>query len=70
MGQASSTSPQMIAPFLIEPLFVNRVWGYRDLRPWYDKVAGNEPIGEVWLTGDDCRVASGPHTGSSLIEMF
>lgn len=70
MDQASSTSPQGIAPFLVEPRFVNRVWGYRDLRPWYNKVAGDEPIGEVWLTGDDCRVAAGPHAGRSLIEMF
>lgn len=70
MDQASSTSSQALAPFLLEPRFVNRVWGYRDLRPWYDKVAGDDPIGEVWLTGDDCRVAAGPHAGRSLIEMF
>lgn len=62
--------PQVIPPFLIEPRFVTRVWGYRDLRPWYDKIAGDEPIGEVWLTGDDCRIATGPHTGRSLLEMF
>ena len=67
------TSPNFEStPFLIEPLFVSRVWGYHDLRPWYDKVAGQEtdPIGEVWLTGDQCAVASGPHAGKKLGEMF
>ncbi len=68
-----------LAPFLIEPRFVTRVWGYRDLRPWYDRVAGQgnrsgagsgEPIGEVWLTGDECHVVSGPHTGKTLGELF
>lgn len=59
-----------IAPFRIEPQFVPRVWGYRDLRPWYDRVADVEPIGEVWLTGDDCRVATGPFEGKRLAEVF
>ena len=61
--------PQL-PPFLIEPRFVSRVWGYRDLRPWYDRVAGQEPIGEVWLTGDECRVATGAHAGKSLAALF
>src|ERR1019366_2900086 len=59
-----------LAPFLIEPRFVGRVWGYQDLHPWYDRVAGEEPIGEVWLTGDDCRVASGPLAGKTLGKVF
>ena len=67
---SSAKSPLGIAPFVLEPRFVGRVWGYSDLRPWYDKVAGEEPIGEVWLTGDDCRIASGPHRGKTLLEMF
>ena len=59
------------APFRIEPRFVERVWGYNDLRPWYDKVAGDgAPIGEVWLTGDECLVASGPHAGETLGGLF
>jgi len=73
MAGSPALSGQRLAPFLIEPLFVNRVWGYDDLRPWYDHVAehvGAEPIGEVWLTGDECRVASGPHEGKKLGEVF
>jgi mannose-6-phosphate isomerase len=54
----------------MEPRFVARVWGSRDLRPWFDKVTEGEPIGEVWLTGDDSLVATGPHTGKRLDALF
>ncbi len=59
-----------IAPFRIEPVFTARVWGFRDLRPWYDRVAEGDPIGEVWLTGDDCLVATGPYAGKKLGALF
>jgi mannose-6-phosphate isomerase len=59
-----------IAPFRIEPVFTARVWGFRDLRPWYDRVAEGDPIGEVWLTGDDCLVGTGPHAGKKLGALF
>jgi mannose-6-phosphate isomerase len=59
-----------LAPFRVEPQFVGRVWGWNDLHPWYDRVADAEPIGEVWLTGDDCLIGTGPHAGKSLREIF
>jgi len=60
-----------MAPFRIAPRFVGRVWGYQDLRPWYDRVAAaGEPIGEVWLSGDENLVATGPHAGMSLGGLF
>ena len=59
-----------MAPFRIEPLFVGRVWGWNDLRPWYDRVAASDPIGEVWLTGDECKIATGPHAGKTLGKVF
>jgi mannose-6-phosphate isomerase len=59
-----------LAPFRIEPIFTARVWGFRDLRPWYDRVAEGDPIGEVWLTGDDCLVATGPYAGKKLGTLF
>ncbi len=64
-----SSIPEL-APFRIEPWFDPRVWGYRDLRPWYDRVANGEPIGEVWLTGDQCLVADGPYAGMRLDALF
>lgn len=72
MAGSPATSNRTLAPFLIEPLFVSRVWGYHDLRPWYEQPAGTgaEPIGEVWLTGDECRVASGPYAGEKLGQVF
>jgi mannose-6-phosphate isomerase len=57
-------------PFRIAPFFSERVWGVRDLHPWYDQVATGEPIGEAWLTGDQCVVASGPHAGETLGALF
>jgi mannose-6-phosphate isomerase len=59
-----------LAPFRIEPQFVGRVWGWTDLHPWYNKVASKEPIGEVWLTGDECVIATGPHARKTLAAIF
>lgn len=59
-----------LAPFRITSQFTARVWGFRDLRPWYDLVADGEPVGEVWLTGDDCLIATGPHKGKRLAALF
>jgi len=53
-------------PLLLMPEFRERVWGTRDLAPIYARVVGKEPIGEVWLTGDDCKVANGPLAGQTL----
>jgi len=59
-----------LAPFGIEPAISPRPWGFRDLRPWYDRVAEGEPIGEMWLTGDDCLISTGPHKGKRLAALF
>lgn len=62
----------VLAPFRIEPMFDCRVWGFRDLHPWFDRTADpdGEPIGEVWLTGDECVVATGAHAGQKLGPLF
>ena len=52
-------------PFLMLPIFDERPWGVRDLRPIYTR-AVSEPIGESWLTWEDNRVANGPLAGRSL----
>ncbi|HEU5401566.1 MAG TPA: type I phosphomannose isomerase catalytic subunit [Terriglobales bacterium] len=56
-------------PLLMMPEFHERVWGTRDLAPIYSRVVGNHPIGEAWLTGEQCRVANGPFSGITLAEM-
>jgi mannose-6-phosphate isomerase len=46
---------------------VPRIWGARSLAPLFpDKIALREPIGEVWLTGNDCIFADGPFAGRTL----
>jgi mannose-6-phosphate isomerase len=71
MATSGQASLQELAPFRIAPLYDPRVWGFRDLRPWYDHVVeSGESIGEVWLTGDECVVATGPQTGKTLGGLF
>src|SRR5215469_5527402 len=55
-------------PFLLIPIFDERPWGVRDLRPVYAK-ADKELIGESWLTWEDNRVANGPLAGQTLGEL-
>jgi mannose-6-phosphate isomerase len=56
-------------PLLMSPTFDPRPWGTLDLSPIYPNHRFDEKIGEVWLTGDDCRVANGPLRGKSLAEL-
>jgi len=55
-------------PLLLMPIFDERPWGVRDLRPIYTRVV-KEPIGESWLTWQDNRVANGPLAGRTLGEL-
>ena len=60
------TDPKPMDDLLtIELRLVERVWGRRDLRPWYS-TATTAPIGEAWLTSGDCTVSSGEHAGETL----
>ena len=70
MAASSNLSVNQLAPFRIDPWLSERPWGFDDLRPWFDIVAGGTPIGEVWLTGDQSTVATGPHAGKTLGELF
>ncbi|HVH89574.1 MAG TPA: type I phosphomannose isomerase catalytic subunit [Terriglobales bacterium] len=57
-------------PLLLLPEFHERVWGTRDLSAFYPSYRiGKEPIGEVWLTGEGCRVANGGFQGRTLGEL-
>jgi mannose-6-phosphate isomerase len=55
-------------PFLLVPIFDERPWGVRDLRPLYTRVV-KAPIGESWLSWDDSCIANGPLRGQSLGEV-
>jgi mannose-6-phosphate isomerase len=54
-------------PIRIEPIFSPRLWGSRSLAPIYPEKSNlAEPLGEAWLTGVDCKIASGPFQGKTL----
>jgi mannose-6-phosphate isomerase len=53
----------------LQPQFHERVWGTRDLTPFYAREVTGAPIGEAWLTGDDCTVTNGALKGSTLAEL-
>ncbi|HZE81867.1 MAG TPA: type I phosphomannose isomerase catalytic subunit [Candidatus Polarisedimenticolia bacterium] len=56
-------------PLLLQPQFHERVWGTRDLTPFYAREVTGAPIGEAWLTGDDCCVTNGSLKGRTLGEL-
>ena len=53
----------------MRPRFDPRPWGTNDLSPIYPNHKFEEKIGEAWLTGDDCEVANGPHSGRTLAHL-
>jgi mannose-6-phosphate isomerase len=59
-----------LAPFQLQPVFMEKIWGTADLRPWYDFVAHENPVGEVWLSGDQCLVQTGVLAGKTLGQVF
>ncbi len=66
----STASAAPLPPFKLAPWFQTRIWGFDDLAPWFDhKAAAGEPIGEVWLTGAKCTVATGPLAGQNFAQM-
>lgn len=56
-------------PLLLQPQFHERVWGARSLAPIYPDLATSAPIGEAWLTGNQCQIANGPLSGRTLAEI-
>jgi mannose-6-phosphate isomerase len=70
-GMKSNAEVAILEPFRLEPVFMEKIWGTPDLRPWYDFVAQpGHAVGEVWLSGDECRVATGALAGKKLGEVF
>ena len=58
-------------PLRLEPIFSPRIWGARSLAPLYPgKSDLAEPLGEVWLTGLDCRIATRAVRGKTLGEAW
>lgn len=65
----NSTSSHPPAPFRLKPWFSERVWGKRDLRPWYESTGTSELVGEAWLTGPASVIETGKLNGRTLAEV-
>lgn len=61
----------ILCPARLEPIFSARPWGALSLAPFFpEKTNLPERIGEAWMTGEDCRFASGPFAGVKLGEAW
>ncbi len=58
-----------LTPFRLKPQFAERPWGRPNLRPWYPETGTTELVGEAWLSGPECVIDSGEHTGRTLGEI-
>jgi mannose-6-phosphate isomerase len=68
---ASRITPAMLYPLIFHPLFMERIWGGRNLERLYGKsLPPDRPIGESWEITDRPEAASvianGPLAGQSL----
>ena len=60
-----------LCPARLEPVFSPRPWGSRSLAPFFPEMKNlAEPIGEAWMTGNECRFANGPFAGRKLGEVW
>jgi len=71
MAISAQSAPSAWAPFRIGPWYSERVWGCPRSSSWFDRgCRDGVPIGEAWLTGDQCVVATGAHAGQTLGDLF
>ena len=66
-----ATNNYNLRPFRLKPVFVERVWGKTELKPWYQETgaADGTKIGEVWLTGPECVIDGGDEDGRTLKDL-
>jgi mannose-6-phosphate isomerase len=53
-------------PIQLMPLFQEKVWGRRNLAPFYPTYAADHPIGEVWFTFKENPIKSGALLGDLI----
>jgi mannose-6-phosphate isomerase len=64
-------SSASLCPARLEPIFSARPWGARTLAPLFSEKSDlAEPLGEAWMTGVECRFASGPFAGQKLGDVW
>jgi mannose-6-phosphate isomerase len=75
--------PELDIPLQLSPVFKPKIWGRRDLRPFFSRrlipkepksaprtssLLSDQLIGEVWITDDAARFLNGPVAGQTLAE--
>jgi mannose-6-phosphate isomerase len=61
----------ILCPARLEPVFSPRPWGSFSLAPFFpQKSKLIDPIGEAWMSGNECRFAGGPFEGLLLREAW
>ena len=67
----STTSPKLL---VLEPVFVEKIWGGRKLATEFGYPIPDGPVGECWAISahphGDCPVAEGPYVGNTLSELW
>ncbi len=56
-------------PVALAPILVERIWGVPSLAPWHGGGSAEKPIGEIWLTAEQCVAESGAAAGKTLAEL-
>src|SRR5689334_5875940 len=52
-------------------MFSPRIWGSRSLAPLFPEMRDlDPPVGEAWLTGLDCKIATGPFASKTLAQAW
>lgn len=60
-----------LCPARLEPIFSPRPWGARTLAPLFPEKSNlAESLGEAWMSGVECRFASGPFVGRKLGDVW
>ncbi|HXO00118.1 MAG TPA: type I phosphomannose isomerase catalytic subunit [Candidatus Acidoferrales bacterium] len=60
-----------LCPARLEPIFSPRPWGAHSLAPFFPEKSNlAAPLGEAWLTGNECVFASGPYAGKKLADAW
>jgi mannose-6-phosphate isomerase len=50
-------------PVALRPILKERVWGAERLPEWYPQPEPGRPVGEAWLTAEECAAESGETLG-------
>ena len=53
-------------PVALRPILKQRVWGVERLPAWYPQPEPGQPVGEAWLTAEECVAEGGNATLGEL----